>query len=680
MNLQFKNIEVDDIEEMMPYYMLRKNMTCDSVFLESFIWKDFYKVRYAIWEEKAILWLMEYGGRSFSAMPLCREEDLPEALKTIETYFNEVLGFPLVINLADEYAVQYLKLPETEYYVEEQMDSKDYLYRGDAMRTLAGRKLHKKKNHVNSFVRQYDGRVEYRVLCCSDSHLVWEFLDKWREGKGDETEEHLDYEVRGIHDILKNCSNLNIRMGGVFIDDNLEAFTMGSYNPVENMAVIHIEKANPGINGLYQYINQQFLLAEFPTVEWVNREDDLGLEGLRKSKMSYYPADFAKKYLVEQIVDGKHGYKWAEEIGNTMAGDELVYLSGLEADETKKLWQECFPEDSERFIDYFYEEKVKDNQILIKTQNGFLAAMAHVNPYRMRVKSQEWDIGYIVGVATESSRRHKGHMRDILNRMLNDMSMENVPFTFLMPAAKEIYLPFSFSFIYDQPSFRLNALAEGKLKRRICGDTAADCSAAAEYMEQWLSSRYDVYCKRDTDYVSRLLKELGSEDGTLEFLFDGAKLVGLLAHWGLKKKEQRLLYAEEFYIEEAEPRQPAIMARITDVEQFLTAFSLKTGTVGADGEAVVELSVEDPHINKNNGRFLWTLTEHGSTVKILQDTEVAAAELKASSVVSMKIQDLASWLFGYKKLRELWPDGDARQLLLLQAVGTAERIFIDEVV
>ena len=49
-------------------------------------------------------------------------------------------------------------------------------------------------------------------------------------------------------------------MGGVYIDGQMEAFTIGSYNPVEHMAVIHIEKANPEINGLYQFINQQFLI------------------------------------------------------------------------------------------------------------------------------------------------------------------------------------------------------------------------------------------------------------------------------------------------------------------------------------------------------------------------------------------------------------------------------------
>lgn len=706
MDLQFKNIEVDDIEVMMPFYMMRRNRTCDSVFLESFIWKDFYRVQYAIWEDKALLWLMEYGGKSFSAMPLCREEDLPGAFKAIETYFNETLGFPLVINLADEYAVQCLNLPESEYFVEEQVDSKDYLYTGDALRTLAGKKLHKKKNHVNSFMRQYGDRVEYRVLCCSDSHQVWEFLDKWRESKEDETEEHLDYEVRGIHEILKNCSNLNIRMGGVFIDDSLEAFSMGSYNPVENMAVIHIEKANPEINGLYQYINQQFLLAEFPTVDWVNREDDLGIEGLRKSKMSYYPADFGKKYLVAQIVDGKHSYKWAEEIGNTMAGEELVYLSGLEADETKKLWHDCFQEDSEGFINYYYEEKAKDNQLLIKKQNGFIAAMAHVNPYRLQMKNEEWDIGYVVGVATESSRRHKGHMRDILIKMINDMSSQSVPFTFLMPADKEIYLPFGFTFIYDGGACRLKDSVRDKLVYRTCADTSEDCLAAADYMEQWLEKRYEVYCKRDAAYVSRLIKEIGSEGGAMEFIINGEDLVGLRGDWGIEKKEQRLLYAEDIYIEEAESGKPSIMARITCVERFLSAFSLRMKDAETEKKVVLELLVTDPLIENNNRRFLWTLTGQGSHAEVLPDTsdtsaegskttddpvrvdiekvaeaEVAAAELAASvTVLPVKIEDMASWLFGYKKPEQIWTDMSDDQLLALKAVDTVNGIFIDEIV
>ena len=80
----------------------------------------------------------------------------------------------------------------------------------------------------------------------------------------------------------------------------MQAFTIGSYNPFEKMAVIHIEKANAQIRGLYQFINQQFLIHAFPTVKLVNREDDLGLEGLRRAKMSYCPVGFARKYSVRQ--------------------------------------------------------------------------------------------------------------------------------------------------------------------------------------------------------------------------------------------------------------------------------------------------------------------------------------------------------------------------------------------
>ena len=213
---------------------------------------------------------------------------------------------PFKIYLADEEAVERLHLKESpDFQVTEQEDLKDYLYDGEALRTLAGKKLHKKKNHLNGFLREYEGRYEYRCLCCQDRDKVWEFLDKWREQKGDDVEDHLDYEVAGIHEILKNCSQLKVRMAGVFVDGNLEAFTIGSYNPLEDMAIIHIEKANPQIRGLYQFINQQFLIHEFPDVKLVNREDDLGEEGLRKAKMSYNPCGFARKYLVMQTNFGK---------------------------------------------------------------------------------------------------------------------------------------------------------------------------------------------------------------------------------------------------------------------------------------------------------------------------------------------------------------------------------------
>lgn len=302
MDLDFRPVAAGDIDRLRPFYGLRPNKTCDSVFLDSFLWKDYYHVQCAVSEGRAVLWLMEKDGQTSTAMPLCREEDLPYFFNQMVEYFAQVLHKPFYISLADEEAVQYLNLDPAEFEVEEQVDLKDYLYDGEELRKLAGKKFSKKRNHLHAFHRIYEGRYEYRRLCCSDRHEVWRFMERWSDRKEQvgAMELSLDYEVSGIHEILKNCSSLCVRMAGVYVDGQLEAFTIGSLNDKENMAVIHIEKANPEIKGLYQFINQQFLEHEFPDAALVNREDDVGMEGLRKAKMSYYPIGFARKYMVRK--------------------------------------------------------------------------------------------------------------------------------------------------------------------------------------------------------------------------------------------------------------------------------------------------------------------------------------------------------------------------------------------
>lgn len=684
MSLEFKKIEVNSIQEMLPFYAMRHNMTCDSVFLESYVWKDYYNVRYAIWENKALLWLMENEGRCFSAMPLCREEDLPGAFAAIEEYFNEELGYPLVINLADEYAVKYLNLPEDKYLVEEQVDSRDYLYNGDAMRSLAGKKLHKKKNRVNAFKREYEGRYEYRRLCCSDSHDVWVFLDRWRQQKGEEVEEHLDYEVKGIHDILKNCSEFSIHMGGVYIDGQMEAFTIGSYNPVENMAVIHIEKANPEINGLYQFINQEFLIEEFPEAEWVNREDDMGLEGLRKAKMTYYPADYARKYLVEQLLNGSKGYHWAEQIANTTAGSVLTYLDAEDKDETKHLWHMCFPEDSESFIEYYYKEKTKDNEILVKKDNGLLISMVQYNPYVVKLRGRLWKLDYLVGVATEESRRREGHFRDVFVKMLHDEEAAGKPITYLVPVNPAVYAPMGFTFIGNVASYELTEEAKQTLTRTVCQDTPEDCGRAAVYMEQWLGARYEMYTRRDAAYVSRLIKELASENGTLEFLEQDGRLVGLDAYWGWEVREHRLLYAEDAYTVKTGEK-PWNMARLTNIGALLAAFGLKQAEQQGEEKRMLTLGIRmnDPILEMNNGEFVWTIGETGSSLKARKpEPDTCGCTENVSIWLETKPEELVSWLFGCRKAEEIWGGQLENKGLaeILAQVDTVNGVYLDEIV
>ena len=300
MCLSFKNITQNDINKIMPYFNLRSNKTCDSVFLDVFLWKDYYNVKYAI-KDKTLYLIMNIDEEVVASLPICSAEDLKTSLDTLTKYFNEVLNKKLKIFLADENAVNLLNIDKNLFNVYELEDAKDYLYEAEALKNLTGKKLRKKKNHINAFLKENSGNFEYKTLTCQDKEEVWEFLLRWRLDKGENVEEHLDGELNGIKSILDNCHLLKISMAGVYINKRLEAFTVGSYNDKEEMAIIHIEKANPQIRGLYPFINQQFIINSFPKAKLINREDDLGIEGLRKAKLSYCLVDYARKYRIIQI-------------------------------------------------------------------------------------------------------------------------------------------------------------------------------------------------------------------------------------------------------------------------------------------------------------------------------------------------------------------------------------------
>ncbi|WP_250278951.1 DUF2156 domain-containing protein [[Clostridium] colinum] len=301
MILDFKPISEKDIENISYYFNLRNNKTCDSVFLDVYLWKDFYNVKFNIWDNKALLITMVIDGEDYCALPMCKEEHLQEAFNVLLDYFNNTLNKKLKVYLADEEGLNVLNLDKNLFDVKEVDDAKDYLYLAEALKNLSGKKLRKKKNHINAFLRENKGNFYYQTLCCESSDIILNFLNKWKDFKGDNTEEHLEGELQGIEDILKNCKALNVTMAGIFVNNQLEAFTIGSYNKVEKMAIIHIEKANPNIRGLYPYINQQFIINNFPDAYLVNREDDLGIEGLRKAKLSYDPIGYARKYRIIQL-------------------------------------------------------------------------------------------------------------------------------------------------------------------------------------------------------------------------------------------------------------------------------------------------------------------------------------------------------------------------------------------
>lgn len=303
MDLEFYNLTAESEPIIDRYSDLRTLNTCEAQFINQFIWSDFYNTRYCVTDDY-IFFVLDIEGNPSSFMPLCNVQNIEKAFKSMEMYFNQNLNTNLKIYLADKNFLNELKKIdkfESNYRYDECRDYFDYVYDAEKLKTLSGKKYHKKKNHLNSFLKQYDGRFEYKNLNCSSRDDIRSFFERWKADKlNNDILNRLDDEARGIDKLLNDCEKLNAKIGGVYIDGELEAFTIGSYNPKIQRAFIHIEKANDQIRGLYNFINQQFLINSFPYAKTVNREDDMGIEGLRHAKMSYNPIELIEKYNIFQ--------------------------------------------------------------------------------------------------------------------------------------------------------------------------------------------------------------------------------------------------------------------------------------------------------------------------------------------------------------------------------------------
>ena len=295
--MDFQKITIERIAQIEKYYTLRPNKSCDSSVLDAFLWKQYFHTEYCIWEGRALLTRMQRGGKRYFSIPYCREEDLVAAFAALEQY-AERAGIPFVIEEADEHSVALLDLPKERYEVTELPELRDYLYRREKLTELRGSMLSEKRSHIRHFLEEYEGRYEYRPIDAENWQEVWDFLKDWIWSRDAECSELLASEIDGTYDVLRHIGSLPVRSAAIYIDGRVQAFSLGCYNETDKMAVISVEKANVEMEGLYQFINQQFLLHAFPEAELVNREDDAGVPGLREAKESYEPIGYARKFRI----------------------------------------------------------------------------------------------------------------------------------------------------------------------------------------------------------------------------------------------------------------------------------------------------------------------------------------------------------------------------------------------
>jgi len=180
--------------------------------------------------------------------------------------------------------------------VEDARDHWDYLYSVSELIELSGNRFHKKKNLFNQFVKKNE--YVYMPMGPECVEQALEMQDAWCDWRDCEQNGLLMAENEAIYRVLQNFDRLTGIMGGVIhVDGKIAAYTVGE-SLCEDTVIIHFEKADTRYKGAYQAINQVFLANEAARFKYVNREQDLGDEGLRKAKLSYNPLDFVKKCRV----------------------------------------------------------------------------------------------------------------------------------------------------------------------------------------------------------------------------------------------------------------------------------------------------------------------------------------------------------------------------------------------
>lgn len=179
-------------------------------------------------------------------------------------------------------------------------DDFDYIYRQSDLSQLAGRKYHGKRNHIAAFSRQY--AWEYETITRENIPEVAALAQDWCRQRGNcktSANPELRAECCAIQEALGHWEALRLSGGLIRVDGKARAFTFGS--PInDEMIDVHVEKALPAFAGLYPIINREAVTREWAAYTYINRENDMGLEGLRKAKESYHPAILLEKYIASE--------------------------------------------------------------------------------------------------------------------------------------------------------------------------------------------------------------------------------------------------------------------------------------------------------------------------------------------------------------------------------------------
>ncbi len=415
-----KKLELEDYSIIKPYLDMANYEGYNSNFVTMMMWNHEYHIQYEIHEHFLVM-LHNYKGWQFWAMPFTTPEYYKEAIDYMISY-SQNHHFDFMIDCAIEDFVKKMKpLYQDQFIFERTPYNDDYIYDKNMLKTLSGKKMQKRRNHYNAFVKKYPHYVYKDLDLTEDFDTILMCLNKWKAEK-DTLSESMTSEVKGIMYLLSTKHLLDFEVGGIFIEGKMEAFIIAS-RLNHSTIQIHVEKANKNIRGLYPAILKEILEHHFESELYVNREEDMGLENLRKSKLSLHPIKMIHKYRI-----------FLKNLNIRLANEE-------DTQRIEELWLESFQDETEESKNYYFQNLYQSQYTYVLTQNQKIISALQIVPMSISKSRKIHQSYFILGVCTDRSYQKQGCMKALLNHVLTKYQKYDI---YLQAYVPEIYRPYGF--------------------------------------------------------------------------------------------------------------------------------------------------------------------------------------------------------------------------------------------
>jgi uncharacterized protein len=279
----FKLLELSDRPTLRPYFERWPLEISESTFANHFIWRQYDQPRFSLIRENLCFRFAPPREPAYFLQPL-GEREIPETLQTCLSLAPRLSRIPQ--SFAERYCGGLHCAPDEDDF--------DYVYLAADLIELKGKKFDGKRNRIRKFEKTQPW--EYVRLGPADVPACEALFEEWLAEKGQAGGE-IDAQKTAIQEALLHFRELEMTGGGIVAGGRLAAFSIGERLNGET-AVVHIEIVSPRFEGLAQLMNREFVRNEWSDCLYINREQDLGVPGLRKAKLSYHPHHRVEKYHI----------------------------------------------------------------------------------------------------------------------------------------------------------------------------------------------------------------------------------------------------------------------------------------------------------------------------------------------------------------------------------------------